>query len=294
MHNLIIDSNIYICRDVMKNRLEKFRMLQKMRRNVSFFDKRIKHRNLYNFKNSCVSVGVEVFYIGYRFSPIILSFVSLFYVCPKGHKPFIFDKKVIYAYERMVNTSNGVHFEDYNFTDKYLEQLEYFSSWNYLENLDVYERVVINYYTDKVDFNDLDSVFLLNQKELAFKFGIKDVNVITTTELSNEDGIYFEDFICVIDVSSGEQRVVQQGIVMNVMETFFYIYCSFLLSFGVYRFHDYFFDDTFYKNILLKFKFISDKDIHDFERILKVYKENFDMLNEKSSSNIRRIKKRED
>ena len=52
-------------------------------------------------------------------------------------------------------------------------------------------------------------------------------------------------------------------------------------------------DSTFMKNILLRFKTITDDDLDKMKKILDAYKDNYNLLNEDTNPK-KRIRKRDD
>ena len=273
----------------------RIQLLKKLKNEIDFFDKRVGNYQHINFRNSVIRKGVYSLFVASRIAPFILSFSGMFALLSNGHKPFVLDDRKVYANVWVVNSSNGYNYEMSSFDVKYDNSIQYFTSWDVDDNKQ-YTRNIISYSVDKVDTQHMDDIFCMSYEELNNEYDVVSVETICKSDLSSQDMVYFDDMIqvCHVEKSKDCYKEVPERLEINLLDTFLYCTSSFTLSLILLMKTEYLFrDSTFMKNILLRFKTITDDDLDKMKKILDAYKDNYNLLNEDTNPK-KRIRKRDD
>lgn len=273
----------------------RIQLLKKLKKEINFFDKRISNYQYVNFRNSVIRKGIDTLFITNRIAPFILSFSGMFFLFSNGHKPFVLDDRKVYADVWVVNSSNGYDYEMSSFDIKYQNSIQYLTSWD-IDDKKQYTRNIISYSVDKVDTQHVDDIFCMSYEELNNEYDVASVETISKDILSYEDMLYFDDIIqvCYVEKSKDCYKEVPENWGRNFWDTF--LYCSFsnTLSLMLLMGFDYVFrDSTFLKKNFLRFKNITDDELDMMRKILDVYKDNYNLLNEDTNPK-KRIRKRDD
>ena len=273
----------------------RIQLLKKLKKEIDFFDKRVVNYQHINFRNFVIRKGVYSLFVASRFAPFILSFSGMFALFSIGHKPFVLDDRKVYANEQVVNSSNGYHYIRSSFDVKYDNSIQYFTSWDVDDNKQ-YTRNIISYSVGKVDTQHMDDIFSMSYEELNREFDVVSVETICKSDLSSQDMVYFDDMIqvCHVEKSKDCYKKVPESLEINLLDTFLYCTSSITLSLLLLLGTEYLFrDSTLTKNMLLKFRTITDEDLDKMKKILDVEKDNYVLLNEDTNPK-KRIRKRDD
>lgn len=266
-------------------------LIQKLTKDVNRLQNKIEHRKLYNIRNNVVRLllksGVA---IDYAFPFIIAAIIIGESQASKGNAPFHIDLISEKASIETIDTSNGMHLErtsyDFNYND---ELIEYSTGWIVNEK-GLYERTVTSYrLNDEIDLEDTKKVMSMTKEEIDQLLVITNVRTIKKNVLNPDDSIYSSEAIVVINHSESEietfTRLETFG--ENVFSSVLYIILVLCWGNSV-RNIEKIYVKTYIRDILVGyehfFRKITEEELENMKKILKVKQENLAMLNSETKN----------
>ena len=271
-------------------------LLHKLRNEIKNLDNQINHRFSINFQNFIMRMVIKM---GIKLDtclPYILSFFFMFYVSSytKMKNPFTIDIETVKEKVQTMDTSNGYHLEktsfDYNYNDR---KFSHSTKWQ-VNEYGLYERIVTTYrIDDSIDLMDLDSIFKINKEELDNSLIITNIEVIQKNELKEEDQIYNEDVLIVINSYENDNNTIQRlestdDYLAGLLAYFFF---SFSAGFFVGKIKKIVFKNCIKDELgklLTKYKIIkyNEQELNELKHILELRKENLSLLETDNNSDI--------
>ena len=167
-----------------------------------------------------------------------------------------------------------------------INKIEYTTGWS--SNKDnSYSRTIITYEIDNnIDLTDLSSIQNKSKEELEKSLHIIDVQTITKTELNADDQLYREPVIIITRNFLPENKNQKKE---EILFSLLYIILITFLGTGINTIRRIILQErieTKLKKLLVRYKKIEESEIAELEEILAIKKENLNLLENNSSTNI--------
>lgn len=261
------------------------KIVKKLDSQVNKLKNKIEHRKLYNVRNLAIRTLIRTGFVIDYVAPFVLAgFIGANNPLFKENPPFQIDKFPKKASVQTIDTSSGIHTEkityDFRFND---EILEHSTGW-VINDKGLYERIVTTYkVSEKIDLEDTDSIFKMSKEEIESSISVTNIKKISKSILSDDDYIYNEDAIIVINHKKIDKYTTMKdestiGNILNTMFYLFYIYGSATIINRLKRIIFKMNVSEKIKSYELTFVKYSKNDLKEMRKILKLREENLTLV----------------
>lgn len=286
--------------------LSKQQLLSNLKKDIKSLEFKVEHRLFFNIINVIaivlIKLGISIDYA----IPFILSTILIFNIHSKqNHTPFAIDQVTEKAKIELFDTSSGIHIEnrsfDYNYDNR---SFEHSTAW-YVNEYGLYERTVTTYQiNDSIDLNNIDSIFKMTKEQIEKSFTILNIEKIQKNKLTEEDKIYVEDMLIVINHIEDEEKFIvrEETSGENLITTILTIILSLFWG-NNFRLAGKIFVKTYVRDKLnaqeANFRPLTKEEFEKLKKILELKKENLSLLepteqyetNHENTESIRRVRR---
>lgn len=286
--------------------LNKRQLLSNLKKDIKALEFKVEHKLFFNFIN-VIAIGLIKLGIAIDYAiPFILSIILIFNMHSKqGQTAFAIDQVTEKAKIETFDTSTGIHMENRSFDYDYDNRsFEHSTAW-YVNEYGLYERTVTTYQiNDSIDLNNLDSIFKMTKEQVEKSFTILNIEKIKKNKLTEEDKIYDEDMLIIINYIEDEENFIvrEETSGENLSTTIWTIFLS--LCWGNnFRIIGKIFVKTYVRDKLkaqeANFRPLTKEEFEKLKKILELKKENLSLLepteqyetNNENTESIRRIRR---
>ena len=176
-------------------------LIEKLTKDVEQLEKQITNREKYNaynkIKRALIKSGIAVdFALPFILATVIISQALII----KNGSIFKKSSVTKKANVETIDMSDGTHIERFSYDFSYdRELLKYSTGW-IINDKGLYQRTITSYKISKeIDLTDTDKIFSMNKEELDKILEITNIKTIQKSYLTNDDSLYNEDTLIVIN-----------------------------------------------------------------------------------------------
>ena len=265
-------------------------LLKKLKNDVRELEYKVFHRRLYNLKNSIIYILIKSGLILDRILPFIISATIVLNSNYKKGETLAIDEVEEKAKIEKIDTSSGIHNEKMSFDYEYDESCFQHSTAWFVNQYGLYERTLTTYNIDKsINLEDTESILKMTKEEIEDKLTIYNIERIQKNSLTEEDKMYDEDMLIIINNVESEKDIIIReetnleniaSILLIIVRTYIFGIIFTLIKKLVIK--------TYIKDKLNsiepKCRPVTEKEIEELKRILALKKENLSLLEAESLS----------
>lgn len=176
-------------------------LIEKLTKDVEQLEKQITNREKYNaynkIKRALIKSGIAVdFALPFILATVIISQALII----KNGSIFKKSSVTKKANVETIDMSDGTHIERFSYDFSYdRELLKYSTGW-IINDKGLYQRTITSYKISKeIDLTDTDKILSMNKEELDKLLEITNIKTIQKSYLTNDDSLYNEDTLIVIN-----------------------------------------------------------------------------------------------
>lgn len=176
-------------------------LIEKLTKDVEQLEKQITNREKYNaynkIKRALIKSGIAVdFALPFILATVIISQALII----KNGSIFKKSSVTKKANVETIDMSDGTHIERFSYDFSYdRELLKYSTGW-IINDKGLYQRTITSYKISKeIDLTDTDKILSMNKEELDKILEITNIKTIQKSYLTNDDSLYNEDTLIVIN-----------------------------------------------------------------------------------------------
>lgn len=266
-------------------------IVNKLATDVKKTEKQIEQRNLYNIRNTIITIVLKSgIAIDYALPFIISSLIILNIYLDKKNPPFIIDNIKEKANVETIDTSNGINIKHISYDFNYDEEsLEHSTKWIIDEN-NLYERTSTSYkINDEINLNETKKILSMSKEELDNILDITNIETIYKSVLTPDDEIYNDDILVITNHTKSETETITrpETPIENVLNTSIFLTLSLCCGFTISIMKKHLAKTSIkdkLKEYEQSFNTIKIDDLNKMKQLLKIKKQNLIMLSKTATT----------
>lgn len=266
-------------------------IVNKLATDVKKTEKQIEQRNLYNIRNTIITIVLKSgIAIDYALPFIISSLIILNIYLDKKNPPFIIDNIKEKANVETIDTSNGINIKHISYDFNYDEEsLEHSTKWIIDEN-NLYERTSTSYkINDEINLNETKKILSMSKEELDNILDITNIETIYKSVLTPDDEIYNDDILVITNHTKSETETITrpETPIENVLNTSIFLTLSLCCGFTISIMKKHLVKTSIkdkLKEYEQSFNTIKIDDLNKMKQLLKIKKQNLIMLSKTATT----------